>query len=58
MNRIIHKVAVLGSGVMIFGGVICGVFGISAAGKSLEDVTDPLSLVAPAEDGVTPEGAS
>jgi len=49
---------VLGSAVMIFGGVICGVFGISAAGKSLEDVADPFSLVAPAEDGVTPKGGS
>jgi MFS family permease len=45
---------VLGSVVMIFGGVISGVFGVSAAGKSLEDIADPLSLVAGAENGVTP----
>ena len=36
---------VLGSAVMIFGGVVCGVFGVSAAGKSLEEIADPLSLV-------------
>ncbi len=36
---------VLGAAVMMFGGVIAGVFGISAAGKSLEDIADPLSLV-------------
>jgi MFS family permease len=36
---------VLGSVVMMFGGVVSGVFGVSAAGKSLEDIADPLSLV-------------
>ncbi|WP_243226710.1 MFS transporter [Microbacterium sp. CIAB417] len=36
---------VLGSAVMILGGVVCGIFGVSAAGKSLEDIADPLSLV-------------
>jgi MFS family permease len=40
---------VLGSVVMIFGGVVSGIFGVSAAGKSLEDVTDPLSLVSNGE---------
>lgn len=45
---------VLGSVVMIFGGVIAGVFGVSAAGKSLEDIADPLSLVEGANEGVTP----
>jgi MFS family permease len=48
---------VLGSVVMIFGGVIAGVFGVSAAGKSLEDIADPLSLVEGAEAGVTPGDA-
>ncbi|GAA4191897.1 MFS transporter [Microbacterium oryzae] len=48
---------VLGSGVMIAGGVISGVFGVSAAGKSLEDIADPLSLVEQAKGGVTPDGA-
>ncbi|MFG6504071.1 MFS transporter [Microbacterium sp. P05] len=45
---------VLGSVIMIFGGVIAGVFGVSAAGKSLEDIADPLSLVEGAQKGVTP----
>jgi hypothetical protein len=36
---------VLGSAVMMFGGIVCGIFGVSAAGKSLEDIADPLSLV-------------
>jgi MFS family permease len=45
---------VIGSVVMIFGGVIAGVFGVSAAGKSLEDVADPLSLVAKPDEGVSP----
>ena len=36
---------VLGSCVMIAGGVICGIFGVSAAQRSLESVTAPLSLV-------------
>jgi MFS family permease len=45
---------VLGSVVMMIGGIISGVFGVSAAGKSLEDIADPLSLVAQAESGVTP----
>jgi MFS family permease len=42
---------VLGSVVMIFGGVVSGVFGVSAAGKSLEDIADPLSLVSGADKG-------
>ncbi|QEW04222.1 MFS transporter [Microbacterium lushaniae] len=46
---------VLGSVVMIVGGVISGVFGVSAAGKSLEDIADPLSLVAGADGKVTPD---
>ncbi|WP_144794702.1 MFS transporter [Microbacterium paludicola] len=41
---------VLGSAVMIFGGVICGIFGVSAAGKPLEDIADPLSLVSEEQD--------
>jgi MFS family permease len=45
---------VLGSVIMIFGGVICGIFGVSAAGKSLEDIADPLSLVSGPETPVTP----
>ncbi|QCR18725.1 MFS transporter [Agrococcus sp. SGAir0287] len=49
---------VLGSCVMIAGGVICGIFGVSAAGRSLEDVTAPLSLVQGAESGVTPDGSA
>ncbi len=47
----------IGAVVMIFGGVIAGVFGVSAAGRSLEDVTAPLSIVSSPEGGVTPEGA-
>ncbi len=43
---------------MMFGGVVCGVFGVSAAGKSLEDIADPLSLVEPAKKGVTPGAES
>lgn len=43
---------VLGAAVMMFGGVIAGVFGISAAGKSLEDIADPLSLVEGPDGGV------
>jgi MFS family permease len=46
---------VLGSVVMIFGGVVSGIFGVSAAGKSLEDIADPLSLVEDADSGVTPD---
>lgn len=46
---------VLGAAVMMFGGVIAGVFGISAAGKSLEDIADPLSLVEGPEGAVTPD---
>jgi MFS family permease len=45
---------VLGSSIMIFGGVICGIFGVSAAGKSLEDIADPLSLVAEEEAADSP----
>lgn len=41
---------VLGSVVMMFGGVVAGIFGVSAAGKSLEDIADPLSLVDEGED--------
>ncbi len=44
---------VLGSVIMMFGGVVCGIFGVSAAGKSLEDIADPLSLVPGAEANVT-----
>jgi len=46
---------VLGAAVMMLGGVIAGVFGVSAAGRSLEDIADPLSLVEGAERGVTPD---
>ncbi|AVL98299.1 MFS transporter [Microbacterium paraoxydans] len=49
---------VLGAAIMMFGGVVCGVFGVSAAGKSLEDIADPLSLVVPAKKGVTPGAES
>ena len=45
---------VLGASVMMFGGIVCGIFGVSAAGKSLEDISDPLSLVECAKEGVTP----
>jgi hypothetical protein len=40
---------------MIVGGVISGVFGVSAAGKSLEDIADPLSLVDGPKTAVTPD---
>ena len=46
---------VLGSVVMILGGVVSGVFGVSAAGRSLEDVADRLSLVSKPDAGATPE---
>lgn len=45
---------VLGAAIMMFGGVICGIFGVSAAGKSLEDIADPLSLVDSPDEGVSP----
>ncbi len=36
---------VLGSGIMIFGGVVAWFFGVNAERQSLEDVADPLSKV-------------
>ncbi|MGV9859060.1 MFS transporter [Gordonia sp. NPDC003425] len=33
----------LGAGIMILGGIIAVIFGVDAAGKSLEDITEPLS---------------
>lgn len=35
----------LGAGLMILGGVIAYIFGVNAAGKSLEDITAPLGAV-------------
>lgn len=36
----------LGAGLMIIGGIVALIFGVDAAGKSLEDITDPLTLAA------------
>jgi MFS family permease len=52
----------VGAGIMIFGGVIEIVFGINAEGKSLEDITKPLtSTDAPQDERTTaaslPQGA-
>ncbi|MFJ6532760.1 hypothetical protein [Microbacterium sp. NPDC091662] len=47
---------VLGAAIMMFGGIVCGIFGVSAAGKSLEDIADPLSLVESADEDVSPGG--
>jgi hypothetical protein len=33
----------IGGGIMVFGGLIEIIFGINAEGKSLEDVTEPLT---------------
>jgi hypothetical protein len=37
----------IGSGVMIVGGVVAATLGVAAEGKSLEDVASPLSSVNP-----------
>ncbi|MEO7059904.1 MAG: MFS transporter, partial [Lapillicoccus sp.] len=36
---------VLGSAIMIFGGIVAWFYGIDAEGQSLEDIADPLSKV-------------
>jgi len=38
-----HRSYVIGGGIMILGGVVELVFGINAEGKSLEDITKPLT---------------
>jgi MFS family permease len=45
----------LGAGVMIVGGVVAAVLGVSAEGKSLEDVATPLAMRRP---GTRAEGAA
>jgi MFS family permease len=40
----------LGAGIMIIGGVVALVFGVDAARKGLEDVTQPLSVIAKKEE--------
>jgi MFS family permease len=40
----------LGAGIMIIGGVVALVFGVDAARKGLEDVTQPLSVIAKQEE--------
>jgi MFS family permease len=49
---------VIGGGIMIFGGIIEIIFGINAEGKSLEDVTEPLTATgsepAPAQAATSP----
>ncbi|SBN64497.1 Predicted arabinose efflux permease, MFS family [Curtobacterium sp. 9128] len=40
----------LGAGVMIAGGVVALIFGVDAARKGLEDVTQPLSVIAAEEE--------
>jgi MFS family permease len=37
----------VGAGIMVFGGIIEIVFGINAEGKSLEDITKPLTAIGP-----------
>jgi hypothetical protein len=48
----------IGGGIMIFGGIIEIIFGINAEGKSLEDVTKPLTATgsepAPAQSATSP----
>src|SRR6185503_18468722 len=48
----------IGGGIMIFGGIIEIIFGINAEGKSLEDVTEPLTATgsepAPAQSATSP----
>ena len=41
----------LGAGIMLVGGVIAFVFGVSAERKSLESITSPLSVVTPGKPG-------
>lgn len=43
---------VLGSGIMIFGGLVAWKFGVDAEGKGLEDVADPLSKYDEADGAV------
>ena len=49
---------VIGGGIMILGGIIEIIFGINAEGKSLEDVTEPLTATgsepAPAQSATSP----
>jgi MFS family permease len=40
----------LGAGIMILGGIVALVFGVDAARKGLEDVTQPLSVIAKKEE--------
>ena len=40
----------LGAGIMIVGGVVALIFGVDAARKGLEDVTQPLSVIVKKED--------
>ncbi|MBF4590993.1 MULTISPECIES: MFS transporter [unclassified Curtobacterium] len=40
----------LGAGIMIIGGVVALIFGVDAARKGLEDVTQPLSVIVKKED--------
>jgi hypothetical protein len=46
---------VLGAAVMIVGGLVAAFIGVSAEGKSLEDVATPLSMRRP---GTRAEGAA
>jgi MFS family permease len=46
----------LGAGVMVFGGAVAAVYGISAEGKSLEDIATPLA--ASRQPGTRAEGAA
>ncbi|MBF4583396.1 MFS transporter [Curtobacterium sp. VKM Ac-2865] len=40
----------LGAGIMILGGIVALIFGVDAARKGLEDVTQPLSVIAKKEE--------
>ncbi|WP_267419869.1 MULTISPECIES: MFS transporter [unclassified Curtobacterium] len=40
----------LGAGIMVIGGVVALIFGVDAARKGLEDVTQPLSVIAAKEE--------
>ena len=44
----------IGSGVMIFGGIIAAALGVAAEGRSLEDVAIPLSAIKSSTTGRTP----
>lgn len=42
--------------IMMFGGIVCGVFGVSVVGKLLEDIVDLFLFVEFVEKGVIFDG--